>query len=174
MFSSFSFSNLSSVVVFLLVTIPALYKLIKPLIEAKVTTEKNAHIKQHMETGLKIANAVVPEMAVMAGLSNADRKKEAIRFVNAQLQAKGINLDASLIEGLVEQAYQYYKHTLKGDVHKVVPVTEETPTAPVGTVAAPVEPATSVQSTPATAHPAPSTDTSVQDDGAQEIANLNK
>ena len=54
MFSSFNFSNLSSVVVFLLVTIPALYKLIKPLIEAKITTEKNAHIKQHMEVGLKI------------------------------------------------------------------------------------------------------------------------
>ena len=167
MFSSFNFSNLSSVVVFLLVTIPALYKLVKPLIEAKVATEKNAHIKQYMETGLKIANAVVPEMAVMAGLSNADRKKESIRFVDAQLQAKGINLDASLIEGLVEQAYQYYKHTLKGDVHKVTTTTEEIPTTPVETVAAPVATPVTVQSTPAT-------DTSVQDDGAQEIANLNK
>ena len=167
MFSSFNFSNLSSVVVFLLVTIPALYKLIKPLIEEKVTTEKNAHIKQHMETGLKIANAVVPEMAVMAGLSNADRKKEAIRFVNAQLQAKGINLDASLIEGLVEQAYQYYKHTLKGDVHKVATTTEATPIAPVGTVDAPVVASAIAQS-------APATDTSIQDDGAQEVANLNK
>ena len=167
MFSSFNFSNLSSVVVFLLVTIPALYKLIKPLIEAKVTTEKNAHIKQHMETGLKIANAVVPEMAVMAGLSNADRKKEAIRFVDTQLQAKGINLDASLIEGLVEQAYQYYKHTLKGDVHKVATTAEATPTAPVET-------ATLAQPTPATVQPSTTTDTSVQDDGAQEVANLNK
>lgn len=166
MFSSFNFSNLSSVVVFLLVTIPALYKLIKPLIEAKVTTEKNTHIKQHMEAGLKIANAIVPEMAVMAGLSNADRKKEAIRFVNAQLQAKGINLDASLIEGLVEQAYQYYKHSLKGDVHKIAPAAEATPTAPVATVDAPIV-ASTVQSTP-------TTDTSVQDDGAQEVANLNK
>lgn len=119
-----------------------------------------------METGLKIANAVVPEMAVMAGLSNADRKKEAIRFVNAQLQAKGINLDASLIEGLVEQAYQYYKHSLKGDVHKIAPAAEATPTTPTGTVDAPVVAAT-VQTTPAT-------DTSIQDDGAQEVANLNK
>ena len=167
MFSSFNFSNLSSVVVFLLVTIPALYKLVHPLIEAKVATEKNSHVKQYMETGLKIANAVVPEMAVMAGLSSADRKKEAIRFVDAQLQAKGINLDASLIEGLVEQAYQYYKHTLKGDVHKVATATEETPTTPV-------EPATPVQSTPATVQSAPATDTSVQDDGAQEVAILSK
>lgn len=166
MFSSFNFSNLSSVVVFLLATIPALYKLIKPLIEAKVTTEKNVHIKQHMEAGLKIANAVVPEMAVMAGLSNADRKKEAIRFVNAQLQAKGINLDASLIEGLVEQAYQYYKHTLKGDVRKVATTAEAIPTTPVETVNAPV--------VAATVQPKPATDTPVQDDGAQEVANLNK
>lgn len=167
MFSSFNFSNLSSVAVFLLVTIPALYKLVKPLIEAKVATEKNGHVKQYMETGLKIANAVVPEMAVMAGLSDADRKKEAIRFVDAQLQAKGINLDVSLIEGLVEQAYQYYKHTLKGDVHKVDPATEETPTTPAETVDAPVV-------TPATVQSAPATDTSVQDDGAQEVANLSK
>ena len=166
MFSSFNFSNLSSVVVFLLVTIPALYKLIKPLIEAKITTEKNAHIKQHMEAGLKIANAVVPEMAVMAGLSNADRKKEAIRFVNAQLQTKGINLDASLIEGLVEQAYQHYKHVLKGDVHKVTTTAEATSTTPVGKVDAPV--------VAATVQPTTATETTAQDDGAQEIANLNK
>ena len=174
MFSSFNFSNLSGVVVFLLVTIPALYKLVHPLIEAKVATEKNSHVKQYMETGLKIANAVVPEMAVMAGLSSADRKKEAIRFVDTQLQAKGINLDASLIEGLVEQAYQYYKHTLEGDVHKVATATEDTPTTPVETVDAPVEPATPAQSTPATAKPAWATDTSVQDDGAQEVASLSK
>lgn len=163
MFNNFNFSDLSGVIVFLLVTIPALYKLIKPLIEAKIATEKNTNVKQHMEAGLKIANAIVPEMAVMAGLSDSDRKKEAIRFVNAQLQAKGINLDVSLIAGLVEQAYQYYKNTLKGDVHKTPTVPQEptTPTTPVNNDSV-AQPAT------------PSVDTSVQNDGSQEIANLNK
>lgn len=125
MFSNFNASYLSSVVVFLLVAIPALYKLLKPVLEAKVKAEKNVHIKQDLEVGLKVANSVVPEMAVMAGLTNADRKKEAIRFVTTQLKDKGIDIDVSLVEGLVEQAYQYYKNTLKGDVHKTATVSQE-------------------------------------------------
>ena len=44
----------------------------------------------------------------------ADTTKDA--NFTAKLQTKGINLDASLIEGLVEQAYQHYKHVLKGGI----------------------------------------------------------
>lgn len=166
MFSNFNVSYLSSVVVFLLAVIPALYKLLKPILEAKVKTEKNAHIKQDLEVGLKIANAVIPEMSVMAGLSDSDRKKEAIRFVTAQLQAKGINLDVSLIEGLVEQAYQYYKNTLKGDVHKIASVPQE-PQAPVEAQPS-VEPAKDAAQ-PVSQAPAQS---DVDTDGANEVKQL--
>lgn len=162
MFSNFNASYLSSVVVFLLVVIPALYKLLKPVLEAKVKTEKNVHIKQDLEVGLKVANSVVPEMAVMAGLSDADRKKEAIRFVTAQLKDKGINIDVSLVGGLVEQAYQYYKNTLKGDVHKTVTVTQEPQVNEQAVVTNTASQAVSQTSTQ------PETDT----DGANEVKQL--
>ena len=39
----------TGLVAFLIAVIPATYKLVKPLIEAKIKTEKNTHIKQGME-----------------------------------------------------------------------------------------------------------------------------
>lgn len=51
-----------------LVLIPAVYKLVKPLLTRKVQTEKNIHVKQGLEVGLNLANTIVPEIAVMAGL----------------------------------------------------------------------------------------------------------
>ncbi|WNN66808.1 hypothetical protein RIN67_12845 (plasmid) [Levilactobacillus namurensis] len=121
----FNWLNNAGVFAFLMVLIPAVYKLVKPLLTRKVQTEKNTHVKQGLEVGLNLANTIVPEMAVMAGLSLSDRKKEAIRFVNAQLTANGFNLDIQTISGLVEKAYQAYK-VAGGDNH--APVVAPAPT----------------------------------------------
>ncbi|MBS0978662.1 hypothetical protein [Levilactobacillus brevis] len=121
----FNWLKNAGVFAFLVVLIPAVYKLVKPLLTRKVQTEKNTHVKQALEVGLNFANTIVPEMAVMAGLSLSDRKKEAIRFVNAQLTANGFDLDAEVISGLVEKAYQAYK-VAGGDNH--APVVTPAPT----------------------------------------------
>lgn len=122
----FSWLHSTGVVAFLIVVIPAVYKLTKPIMAKKVATEKNTHIKQVLEIGSKLADAVVPEMAVMAGLSKTDRKKEAIRFVGDQLAAKGFDVDSSIVSSLVEQSYQAYK-VAGGDNHapKATPVPTE-------------------------------------------------
>ncbi|MHA6973945.1 hypothetical protein [Levilactobacillus brevis] len=117
----FNWLNNAGVFAFLMVLIPAVYKLVKPLLTRKVQTEKNTHVKQGLEVGLNLANTIVPEMAVMAGLSLSDRKKETIRFVNAQLTANGFNLDIQTISGLVEKAYQAYKVS-GGDNHAPISV----------------------------------------------------
>lgn len=115
----FNWLSNAGVFAFLMVLIPAVYKLAKPLLTRKVQTEKNTHVKQGLEFGLNLANTIVPEMAVMAGLSLSDRKKEAIRFVNSQLTANGFDLDIQTISGLVEKAYQAYKMA-GGDNHAPV------------------------------------------------------
>ena len=121
----FNWLNNAGVFAFLVVLIPAVYKLVKPVLTHKVQTEKNVHVKQALEVGLNLANTIVPEMAVMAGLSKSDRKQEAIRFVNAQLTANGFDLDAEVISGLVEKAYQAYKVS-GGDNHAPVVTTAPT------------------------------------------------
>lgn len=121
----FNWLNNVGVFAFLMVLIPAVYKLVKPILAHKVQTEKNTHVKQGLEVGLNLANTIVPEMAVMAGLSKSDRKQEAIRFVNAQLTANGFDLDVQTISGLVEKAYQAYK-VAGGDNH--APISAPAPT----------------------------------------------
>ncbi|QHB51272.1 hypothetical protein GQR93_03035 [Lentilactobacillus hilgardii] len=101
----------TGVVAFFVAVIPVVYKLINPYLQKKIATEKNVHAQQALELGLKLANVIVPELAVLAALSKSDRKKEAIRFVNDQLKANGFDLDYQVIAGLVEKAYQAYKAT---------------------------------------------------------------
>lgn len=127
----FNSAQATALVVFLFALIPALYKWLKPFVQAKIKTEKNAHVKQALELGLKFADTIVPEMAVMEALSKSDRKKEAMRFVNAQLKANGFDLDIQTVAGLVEKAYQAYKHA-GGDTHfsKPVPAPDDTKVAP--------------------------------------------
>ncbi|RRG03977.1 MAG: hypothetical protein DUD34_03575 [Lactobacillus sp.] len=101
----------TGVVAFFVAVIPVVYKLINPYLQKKIATEKNVHAQQALELGLKLANVIVPELAVLAALSKSDRKKEAMRFVNDQLKANGLDLDYQVIAGLVEKAYQAYKAT---------------------------------------------------------------
>ncbi|WP_367377318.1 hypothetical protein [Levilactobacillus cerevisiae] len=121
----FNWLNNAGVFAFLLVLIPAVYKLVKPLLTHKVQTEKNVQAQQALELGLKFANVIVPEFAVLAALSKSNRKKESIRFVNSQLTANGFDLDVQTISGLVEKAYQAYKVS-GGDNH--APVVTPAPT----------------------------------------------
>lgn len=107
-----------SVTGLIVTTIVLVYKFARPFIEKKATTEDNAQLKQALEAGLKYADAFVPEMAVMAGLSKSDRKKEATRLIKAELAENGITLSDSVISALTEQAYQAYK-TTGGDNHTV-------------------------------------------------------
>mgnify|MGYP004703138135 CR=1 FL=1 len=76
---------------------------------------------QALIIGLNFANMIVPEIAVLTGLSLSDRKQEAMRFVNAQLTANGFDLDAQTIAGLVEKAHQAYK-AASGDNHAPISV----------------------------------------------------
>lgn len=128
----FNSAQATALVVFLFALIPALYKWLKPFVQAKIKTEKNAHVKQALELGLKFADTIVPEMAVMEALSKSDRQKEAVRFVNAQLKANGFDLDLQTIMGLVEKAYQAYKHG-GGDNHFPKPVPAPEDVKPVAT-----------------------------------------
>ena len=115
----------TSLVAFLIAVIPVVYKYVSPLLQKKIATEKNVQAQQALELGLKFANVIVPELAVLAALSKSDRKKEAIRFVNAQLKSNGFPLEATTISGLVEKAYQAYK-AAGGDNHAPVVTTAPT------------------------------------------------
>lgn len=121
----------TGVVAFFVAVIPVVYKLINPYLQKKIATEKNVHAQQALELGLKLANVIVPELAVMESLSKSERKKEGMRFVNAQLKANGWDLDVQTIAGLVEKAYQAYKIS-GGDNHfpKGVPEPSDTTTKP--------------------------------------------
>ena len=121
----FNWLNNAGVLAFLMVLIPAVYNLVKPILTQKVQTEKNVQAQQALELGLKFANVIVPEFAVLAALSKSNRKKESIRFVNSQLKANGFDLDIQTISGLVEKAYQAYKVS-GGDNH--APVVTPAPT----------------------------------------------
>ncbi|MCT3397868.1 hypothetical protein EFP86_16060, partial [Lentilactobacillus hilgardii] len=65
----------TGVVAFFVAVIPVVYKLINPYLKKKIATEKNVHVQQALELGLKLANVIVPELAVLAALSKSDRKK---------------------------------------------------------------------------------------------------
>lgn len=125
----FNSSQATALVAFFVTVIVAGFKLVKPYIQHKIDTEKNVHTKQALELGLSFANVIVPEMAVMQGLSKSDRKKEGIRFVNNQLKKNGWDLDFQTISGLVEKAYQAYKLT-GADNHTPIPspAADDTPT----------------------------------------------
>ncbi|WP_165815170.1 hypothetical protein [Levilactobacillus bambusae] len=116
----------ASLVAFLVTLIAALYKFVRPIVTTKVESATSQKTKNALELGLKLSDAIVPEMAVMQDLSGSDRKKEAIRFVNDQLQKNGYKVDVSALSALVEQAYQAYK-TTGGDNHKTIEVVTDEP-----------------------------------------------
>lgn len=63
----------TGMVAFLVAIIPVIYKYVSPLLQKKIATEKNIQAQQALELGLKFANVIVPELAVLAALSKSDR-----------------------------------------------------------------------------------------------------
>lgn len=110
--------DIASVLTFVLTIVPAIYKLLRPLITAKIDTQKDERTKHDLEIADNYASAVVAEMAVMANLSNADRKAEAVRFVINAMQNLGKTISTETAGAKVEAAYQNYKNNVGGDVHK--------------------------------------------------------
>lgn len=111
--------DFSSLITFLLVTIPAVYKLVQPLIKQSIKTQTNAGLKERLQIMDNLASDAVAEMSNMANLSKADRKKEAVRYVLETMSARDLEdpVNENVIPDKVEKAYQEYKHSVAGDVH---------------------------------------------------------
>lgn len=116
--------DIASVLTFVLTVIPALYKLVHPLIKAKIDTEKDIQTKHTLELADNIADAGVAEMAVMQSLSPSDRKKEAINFVINHMDDLGKTISQSAASAKVEAAYQNYKNNIGGDIHQPIKPTQ--------------------------------------------------
>lgn len=93
------------------------YVILHPLVTAHLASIKNHQLQQALKLTDDLAGFIVPELAVMSNLSNADRKKEAIRFVTSKLNDHGIELSSTVVSAAVETAYQVYKHVISGDHH---------------------------------------------------------
>lgn len=79
--SGFNWAQIAGVLWLIAAVIGTIYKQLHPLITTKINSEKNGQVKQALQLADQLAAVIVPEMAVMAGLSKAERKKEAIRFL---------------------------------------------------------------------------------------------
>lgn len=109
--------DIASVLTFVLTLVPAIYALLRPLIKAKIATQKDERTKHDLEIADNYAAAIVAEMAVMAPLSNSDRKAEAVKYVVNAMQNLGKSISTETAGAKVEAAYQSYKSN-GGDVHK--------------------------------------------------------
>lgn len=109
--------DIASVLTFVLTVVPAIYALLRPLVQAKIATQKDERTKHDLEIADNYAAAIVAEMSVMAPLSNSDRKNEAVKYVVNAMQNLGKSISTETAEAKVEAAYQSYKSN-GGDVHK--------------------------------------------------------
>ncbi|WP_367377261.1 phage holin, LLH family [Levilactobacillus cerevisiae] len=109
--------DIASVLTFVLTVVPAIYALLRPLVKAKIATQKDERTKHDLEIADNYAAAIVAEMAVMAPLSNSDRKAEAVKYVVNAMQNLGKSISTETAGAKVEAAYQSYKSN-GGDVHK--------------------------------------------------------
>lgn len=116
--------DIASVLTFVLTVIPAVYKLVHPLIQAKIDTEKDEQTKKNLEVADNLAKAGVAEMAVMQDMSATDRKKEAINFVINHMDDLGKTISEGAASAKVESAYQNYKNNIGGDIHRPIEPTE--------------------------------------------------
>ncbi|EEI72648.1 putative phage holin, LL-H family [Lentilactobacillus hilgardii ATCC 27305] len=115
--SGFNWAQAAGVLWLIAAVIGTIYKQLHPLITTKINSEKNGQVKQALQLADQLAAVIVPEMAVMAGLSKAERKKEAIRFLSDKLMANGFKISQETLSATIEKAYQEYKHVTQGDNH---------------------------------------------------------
>ena len=93
------------------------YCVLHPLVQAKLKTMHNVRLQQSLKLTDQLATMIIPEIAVMSNLGKVERKDEAIRFVTSKLNDHGITLSQSVVSAAIENAYQLYKHLVKGDQH---------------------------------------------------------
>jgi len=99
----------AAVVTFLMTVIPAVYKLLQPLVLIKIDSEKNRQLQQALKIADNLAASAVNEMSTMATMTPSERRDEAIKFVSNQLNQMDFQLAVDLISAKVEKAYQEMK-----------------------------------------------------------------
>lgn len=85
------------------------YRLLHPLIQAKLQTIHNTQKLQALKLADELAGAIIPELEKMTELAPQKRKAEAIRFINQHLKGLGLSLTDETIAAKVEQAYHNYQ-----------------------------------------------------------------
>lgn len=95
-----------------------LSKVLLPMLNNKVKSQKNAAITQAYDVAFSFAKNTVVPLAVNDCLGNSDKRSLAIQKVAEKLDKVGINLPADTINSIVERAYQTYKSS-GGDIHKL-------------------------------------------------------
>lgn len=99
----------TGLITFLISLTVVLYRLIHPLIQSKIQDSDTDIKVQTLTIADNLASAIVPELAIMAEMTNDERKTEAIRFVNNKLTILGLQLTDETVSAKVEKAYQEYK-----------------------------------------------------------------
>lgn len=111
---------------FITVVLVIIYYFLHPLITAKLKTIHNTELQQALKITDQLATFIIPELAVMSGLSKPERKTAALQFVTSKLNERGITLQESVVSAAIETAYQVYKHVIEGDQHVTTKSTSTT------------------------------------------------
>lgn len=98
-----------------LTVIPAAYALLRPWIKARIAAQKDKRLKRDLEIADNFAQAIVAEMAVMSGMSNADRREAAVQFLINEMANLGKAISKENATAKVEAAYQNYKRQVNNN-----------------------------------------------------------
>lgn len=79
---------------------------VNPLLKQKIAKEKNLRVKSRYELLDQWAENAVAQMSALSDMIGQDKKAEAIRTVNGQLQKHNINIDVEHVSAAVEKAVQ--------------------------------------------------------------------
>lgn len=79
---------------------------VNPLLKQKIAKEKNLRVKSRYELLDQWAENAVAQMSVLSDMIGQDKKAEAIRMVNGQLQKHNINIDVEHVSAAIEKAVQ--------------------------------------------------------------------
>ncbi|MBW0224000.1 hypothetical protein OQI89_15530 [Lentilactobacillus diolivorans] len=112
MFDQFSkwvqWADSTGLLTFLATGLLAGYKLLHPLIQAKIKTERNRQKLAALEIADNLAKVILPKLVQMSELAPAQRKTAAIQFIDQQLKSLGLSLTEDTIAAKVEKAHYDY------------------------------------------------------------------
>lgn len=100
---------------FSLTVIPAVYALLRPWIKARIAVQKDERLKRDLEIADNFAQAIVAEMSVMSGMSNAERREAAVQFLMKEMANFGKAISKENATAKVEAAYQNYKQQVNNN-----------------------------------------------------------